>query len=144
MGGLRHASRFGDLVVYQRASRVAEEIFKLTKGFPREETYSLTDQIRRASRSIGAQIAEAWAKRRYERYFVAKLTDAIAEELETQHWVLVAATCGYLSRERASTLLDELDEVGRMLHSMIDKADLFCAKGEVREETAMFYAPTNH
>jgi len=112
---LRHASRFGDLVAYQRAGRVAEEIFELTKGFPREETYSLTDQMRRASRSIGAQIAAAWAKRRYGRYFVAKLTDAIAEELETQHWILVALTCGYLSREQAGTLLADLEEVGSML-----------------------------
>ena len=70
-------------MVYQSALRVSERIFEVTKRFPREERYSLTDQIRRASRSIGAQIAEAWGKRRYERHFVSKISDADAESLET-------------------------------------------------------------
>ena len=77
-------------MVYQSALRVSERIFEVTKRFPREERYSLTDQIRRASRSIGAQIAEAWGKRRYERHFVSKISDADAESLETQHWLRVA------------------------------------------------------
>jgi four helix bundle protein len=107
---------------------VAQSIFELTNRFPREETYSLTDQLRRASRSIGAQIAEAWAKRRYRRSFVAKLTDALGEQMETEHWIQVAASCGYLGPDNAKVLLDDLDEVGRMLHSMIDKAGLFCGE----------------
>src|SRR4029077_18938042 len=81
-----YARSFKDLRVYQKAREVSQAVFKLSKGFPKEETYSLTDQIRRAVRSIGAQIAEAWGKRRYEKHFVSKLTDADAEQLETQHW----------------------------------------------------------
>ena len=83
MTELNHARSFRDLAVYQKARTVSRSIFELSKDFPKEETYSLTDQIRRASRSIGAQIAEAWAKRRYERHFVSKLTDADAEQMET-------------------------------------------------------------
>lgn len=79
MTELNHAESFRDLVVYQKAKKVARTIFEITKDFPKEETYSLTDQLRRASRSIGAQIAEAWAKRRYEKHFISKLTDADAE-----------------------------------------------------------------
>ena len=79
MTELNHAKSFRDLVVYQKAKKVSRKIFEISKGFPREETYSLTDQIRRASRSIGAQIAEAWAKRDYEKHFQSKLTGADAE-----------------------------------------------------------------
>lgn len=79
-----HAKSFRDLLVYQKAKKVSRAIFEISKSFPKEETYSLTDQIRRASRSIGAQVAEAWAKRRYERYFISKLTDADAEQMETR------------------------------------------------------------
>jgi len=87
MGKLPYARRFSELVVYQLAKRTADEIFKLTGNFPRDETFAIRGQLRRSSRSMGAQIAEAWAKRRYRRHFIAKLTDAIAEELETQHWL---------------------------------------------------------
>jgi four helix bundle protein len=76
---------------------LAKAVFEASKTFPREEAYSLTDQGRRASRSIGAQIAEAWAKRRYARHFASKLTDADGEQLETQHWLIMAFDCGYLS-----------------------------------------------
>ncbi len=112
--------------MYQLASRIASQVFELTKNFPRDETFGITGQMIRASRSMGSQIAEAWAKRRYRRHFTAKLTDAIAEELETQHWVQVAERCGYLTEEQSSELMSDLDEVGSMLHSMIDKAHLFC------------------
>ncbi len=78
-----YAKSFRDLVVYQKARSVAKAIFEITKAFPREEMYSLTDQMRRSSRSIGAQIAESWAKRRYEKHFVSKLTDADGEQQET-------------------------------------------------------------
>lgn len=86
MSELQHAKSFRDLIVHQKARQVAKLIFEQSKSFPKEESYSLTDQIRRAARSIGAQIAEAWGKRRYERHFVSKLSDADAEQLETQHW----------------------------------------------------------
>jgi len=132
MPDLHHARRFSELVVYQLTSRIAGRIFELTKEFPREELFGMTRQMKRASRSIGAQIAEAWAKRRYRRHFISKLTDAIAEELETQHWVQVAEKCGYLTEEQSGELRSDLDEVGSMLHSMIDKAHLFCDKRNSR------------
>ncbi len=75
---MKHAESFKDLVVYQKAREVAREVFKITQSFPKEEMYSLTDQVRRSSRSIGAQIAEAWGKRRYEKHFISKMTDAYA------------------------------------------------------------------
>jgi four helix bundle protein len=121
-----YARSFKDLRVYQKAREASGAVFKLSKAFPREEIYSLTDQIRRASRSVGAQIAEAWGKRRYEKHFVSKLTDADAEQMETQHWVGEASDCGYLSAADATQLNSGLEEIGRMLNSMIEKADSFC------------------
>ena len=136
MSKLQHARSFNELVVYQKAAAIAENLFEYSKGFPADERYSLTDQIRRSSRSVGAQIAEAWGKRRYQRHFVSKLTDADAEQLETQHWISVAASCGYLEREVESELLGELAGIGRMLHSMITNAASFCGAmpDSVREE----------
>ena len=96
-GSLGYVRRFQDLRVYRKARMLAKAVFEASKTFPREEAYSLTDQGRRASRSIGAQIAEAWAKRRYARHFASKLTDADGEQLETQHWLIMAFDCGYLS-----------------------------------------------
>ena len=140
MTELNHAKSFRDLVVYQKAKKVSRKIFEISKGFPKEETYSLTDQIRRASRSIGAQIAEAWAKRRYERHFVSKLTDADAEQMETQHWVDEACDCQYLDSKQAEELTEELMQIGRMLNSMMDKANLFCAQSNdvMREESVEY------
>jgi four helix bundle protein len=123
---MQHAKSFRDLIVHQKARTVAQTVFHLSKSFPREEAYSLTDQIRRASRSIGAQIAEAWGKRAYKRHFVSKLTDADAEQLETQHWIDVALDCGYLTQEQHTLLLANLSEIGKMLHSMVAKASQFC------------------
>ena len=94
MGDLPYAESFRDLLAYQKARQLSREIFQITKAFPREELFSLTDQIRRSSRSIGAQIAEAWAKRRYERYFLSKLTDADGEQQETRHWIETAGLLG--------------------------------------------------
>jgi four helix bundle protein len=130
MTELAHAKSFRDLLVYKKSRALAKEIFELSKGFPKEEMYSLTDQVRRSSRSIGAQIAEAWAKRRYEKHFVSKLTDADGEKLETQHWIDTAEDCGYLSPARAISLNKQLGEIGRMLNSMMDKAVQFCSKGD--------------
>ena len=123
-----YAKSFRDLVVYQKARSVAKAIFDVTKSFPREEMYSLTDQMRRSSRSIGAQIAEAWAKRRYEKHFISKLTDADGEQQETQHWVDTAEDCGYLEKEEAENLNADLNQIGRMINSMIDKANQFCGQ----------------
>jgi four helix bundle protein len=111
--------------VYQKARAVAKNVFTATKSFPREELYSLTDQGRRSSRSVGAQIAEAWAKRRYPNHFIAKLSDADGEQSETQHWIETAVDCGYLAADRATELNGELAEIGKMLQRMMDRAEDF-------------------
>jgi four helix bundle protein len=111
---------------------LSKEIFEITKMFPNDEMYSLTDQIRRSSRSVGAQIAEAWAKRKYEKHFVSKLTDADGEQLETQHWIETAVDCSYISNELALGLIKRYASIGRMLNAMIVKSTLFCA-GNNRE-----------
>ena len=123
-----YVKSFRDLEVYKLSRELAKEIFFLTKGFPKEERYSLTDQIRRSSRSVGAQIAEAWGKRRYELHFISKLTDADGEQLETQHWIEVSRECDYLSIEKAEQLLIKYESVGKMLQGMIDKSSSFCMK----------------
>jgi len=102
MTKLEYANSFRDLVVYRKAKELSLAIFVITERFPKKEDYSLTDQIRRSSRSIGAQIAEAWAKRRYEKHFLSKLTDSDAEQQETQHWIETALDCKYISQEEAS------------------------------------------
>src|SRR5436190_14653432 len=99
-----YAKSFKDLRVYQEAREVSRAVFNLSKAFPKEEMFSLTDQVRRAARSIGAQIAEAWGKRRYEKHFVSKLTDADAEQMEPQHWIGEAFDCGYISEADAGRL----------------------------------------
>jgi four helix bundle protein len=136
-----YARSFKDLRVYQKAREVSGSVFRISKTFPKEEMYSLTDQIRRAARSVGAQIAEAWGKRRYEKHFVSKLTDADAEQMETQHWVGEALDCGYLSPADAAQLNSGLEEIGRMLNSMIEKADSFCGSpdGVLREDTTDYF-----
>ena len=90
--------------------------------------FSLTDQVRRSSRSIGANIAEAWAKRRYDKHFLSKLTDADGEQFETQHWIETALDCEYINPAQATVLLDMCAEVGRLLGGMMDKAGLFCGE----------------
>ena len=125
---LPYVKRFQDLVAYKLARELSQAIYEQTKSFPKEERYSLTDQIRRSSRSIGAQIAEAWGKRRYERYFISKLTDADAEQLETQHWLLSALDCGYIDREMYKSLMSTSLQVGRLLGGMIAKSDVFCGE----------------
>jgi four helix bundle protein len=126
MASLQHAKSFRELIVHQKSRKIAQTIFQLSKSFPREEAFSLTDQVRRASRAIGAQIAEVWGKRQYEKHFVNKLTDADAEQLETQHWIDVAFDCGYLTQEQQTLLLATLSEIGKMLNAMIAKSNHFC------------------
>ena len=145
MTQLKHARSFRDLVVYQKTRQVARDVFELTKAFPKEETYSLTDQVRRSSRSVGAQIAEAWAKRRYEKHFVSKLTDADGEQQETQHWVESAHDCGYLTKQKMDRLVADLSEVGRMLGSMMQKSNSFCGQDglTIREDRAEYFVTDN-
>ncbi|MFH1942929.1 MAG: four helix bundle protein [bacterium] len=125
---MKYAKSFKDLEVYQLAREVARGIFILTKDFPPEERYSLTDQMRRSSRSIGAQIAESWGKRRYENHFILKLTDADSEQFETQHWLEVALENGYIDKSTKNELTNKCESIGKMLNSMMDKASLFCQK----------------
>lgn len=110
--------RHQDLVVYKTAVDAAMRVFELSKSFPKEETYSLIDQIRRASRSVPANIAEAWRKRRYKAAFISKLNDSEGEAAETQTWIELAVKCQYVKRETAKELYTEYDEIISMLVSM--------------------------
>ncbi len=123
---MEHAKSFRDLKIYKLARQLSLEILEVSKNFPKEEIFSLTNQIRRSSRSVGAQIAEAWAKRRYEKYFVSKLTDADGEQQETQHWIETARDCDYIAETQSKDWLERYASVGRMLNSMINKASQFC------------------
>jgi four helix bundle protein len=108
-----------ELKLYRATFALQQEVFHVTQSFPREERYALVAQFRRSSRAIGANVAEAWQKRRYRGHFISKLTDADAELAETKHWLDTARACGYLSSE-ASTGLDERSlEVGGMLGAML-------------------------
>lgn len=120
------ARGFWELVANQRARELQRQVFGLSRKFPREETYSLTDQTRRAARSIGAQIAEAWGKRDYERHFVSKLSDALGECNETQHWIISAADDGYLTRDEGKPVWNLCLEIGRLLASMTGRSNEFC------------------
>ena len=116
-------TRHQDLDVYRRAFEAAMRIFELSKSFPKEETYSLTDQVRRSSRSVCSNIAEAWRKRRYQAAFVSKLSDSEGEAAETQTWIEFAVRCEYLEREVAKELFLEYDEIISMIVSMINKPE---------------------
>lgn len=106
-----------ELDVYRLAFESAMAIFELSKEFPREETYSLTDQIRRSSRSVCSNVAEAWRKRRYEAAFVSKLNDAESEAAETQTWIRFGVQCGYLSEEQGDELYRVYDfTIGKLVN----------------------------
>jgi four helix bundle protein len=119
-----------DLIVYQKAFSLAMKIFDLTKRFPKEETYSLVDQIRRSSRSVCSCLAEAYRKRRYQPYFVNKLTDADGENSETIVWLEFSLSSGYISAEQFNDMEQAAEEVGRILSSMIANPEKFLPKGE--------------
>ena len=122
----RDIKHFRDLEVYQRAFAAAMEIFQLTKSFPPEERYSLVDQIRRASRSVCANLAEAWRKRRYVAVFKNKITDSMQEASETQCWLEFSLGCGYIHRSVFDKLDDEFEQIISMLNSMEMNAAKFC------------------
>jgi four helix bundle protein len=117
---------FKDLIVHKKAHKLAMEIFFISKKFPKEEKFSLTDQIRRSSRSVSTCIAEAWAKRNYPKAFVSKLTDSLGEEFETEDWLDYAMDCEYITKEENANLLSSYDEVRRMLIAMINDPDKWC------------------
>ena len=116
---------FQDLRVYLEACALDLAIFNATKSFPREEMFSLTDQVRRSSRSVGANISEAWAKRRYPAHFVSKLTDADGELQETRHWIGRALAYGYLAADIFAGFDARCAHIGRMLGKMIQSPEDF-------------------
>ena len=115
-----------ELDVYQAAFSLQQEVFRLSRGFPNEEKYSLTDQVRRSSRSIGANLSEAWAKRRYPAHFLSKLTDADGELQETLHWLASAQACEYINPELSAQLQEKATTLGKQLGSMINRHETFC------------------
>jgi four helix bundle protein len=125
-GTARRVSRHQDLQVYQHAFDAAVAVFELTKHFPREEQYSLTDQVRRSSRSVCANIVEAWRKRRYPAAFVSKLADADAEAGETTFWLDMALRCGYLDLATHDQPSDRYDHICAQLIRMINAPEKWC------------------
>ena len=117
---------FRDLDVYQLGLQEAKRVFLITKEFPREERYSLTDQIRRSSRAVNALLAEAWARRRYMAAFVNKVNESLGEAMETQAWLDHALACEYIDAQQHAELDKAWQRVGAMLNGMIQKADTFC------------------
>lgn len=111
--------KFQDLLAYKKSFSLAMKIFEISKSFPQEEKYSLTDQIRRSSRSVPANIAEAYRKRVYPRHFHSKLTDSDAENSETQVWIEFCFKCKYINEETYNELITDGDEIGKLLNYMI-------------------------
>src|ERR1700687_5479350 len=116
---------FRDLKVYQLAYKLAMEIFNLSKAFPAEERFSLTDQIRRSSRSVTANIAEGYRKKLYAKMFVSKMADADGAATENQVWLDYSRDSGYISADKWRSLIDGYEEVGRMLGGMIAHPERF-------------------
>ncbi|MFN2458990.1 MAG: four helix bundle protein [Chitinophagaceae bacterium] len=116
---------FRDTKVYQKAFSLAMEIFQISKRFPKEETYSLTDQIRRSSRSVCTNIAEAYRKRQYPAHFVSKVSDADMENSETLVWLDFALACKYINQETYGILLLKNEEVGKLLNHMLSNPDKY-------------------
>jgi four helix bundle protein len=120
--------RFQDLLAYQKSFALAMKIFQITKLFPKEEMYSLTDQIRRSSRSVPVTIAEAYRKREYPKHFHSKLTDSDAENSETQTWLEFALKCEYINQNLYNELINESNEVGKLINFMILNPEKFGVK----------------
>jgi len=121
---------YRDLRVYQNAMAAAMEIFELTKGFPPEEKYSMVDQVRRCSRSVCTNLAEAWRKRRYRAAFIAKLSDAESEACETQVWIEFAVRCKYLETFRGEKLTEAYEQMMGQLVKMIEEPDKWLIKSK--------------
>lgn len=117
---------FRDLTVYKTAREEARRIFEVSKSFPKEERYSLTDQIRRSSRAVNAMVAEGWGRRRYQAAFINKIDEALSEAMETQAWLDHALDCQYISAAQFSPLDARWQSIGGMLNRMIQRADTFC------------------
>lgn len=120
--------RFQDLLAYKKGFVVAMEVFEVSKSFPKEEIYSLTDQIRRSSRSVTITISEAYRKRDYPKHFHSKLIDADSENSETKGWLEYALACEYISEEKYQELLNQSVEVGKLINYMILNPEKFGVK----------------
>lgn len=119
------SKNFKETKVYQKAFVLAMEIYNISKSFPKEERYSLTDQIRRSSRSVCANMAEAYRKRQYPAHFVSKISDCDAESSETGVWIDFALNCNYINLQIHGELIEKNEEVGRMLHHMINNPEKY-------------------
>ena len=127
---------YTDLRVYKVAFESAVHIFELSRKWPPEEKYSLTDQIRRSSRSVCVNLAEAWRKRRYPAHFVSKLSDSDAEAAETEVWLDFALRLSYLNKEHHTELRDHYDHICRMLANMITNPEPWCRRAKVEKRKA--------
>lgn len=116
---------FKDLIAYRKGFRLAMEIYEISKSFPKEEKYSLTDQIRHSSRSTCANLAEAYRKRIYPKHFITKLTDSDGENSETHIWLNFAKECKYISEEQYNPLHTECIEIGKLINYMINNPNKF-------------------
>lgn len=116
---------FRKLIAYKKGFELAMEIFELSKSFPKEETYSLTDQIRRSSRSVCINITEGYRKRIYPKHFISKLSDADSENSETLGWLEFAAACNYINEETKIELANKNSEIGKLLNYMMNKPEKF-------------------
>ena len=121
---------FQDLLAYKKSVDAAMNIFEISKAFPKEEIYSLTDQIRRSSRSVSANIAESYRKRIYPKLYTSKLTDSDAENSETQVWLEYAWRCKYLSDELYNKLIQDSEEIGKLINYMVLHPEKFGVKKE--------------
>ncbi len=120
-----HISSYKELRVYQAALDAAQRIFEITKSFPLEERYSMTDQMRRASRSVCANLGEAWRRRRYKRHFISKIKECESEAEETRVWLELSCRCGYISQEQALVLDQDYDRIIGQLVRMNDSTSMW-------------------
>ncbi|WP_172284470.1 four helix bundle protein [Chryseobacterium sp. LAM-KRS1] len=127
-----------DLRVFQKSFEMAMAVYELSKSFPKEELYSLTDQIRRSSRSVSANISEAWGKRKYEKSFIAKLTDSEGEARETQTWLQFSLACKYINEEQFNNLNNQYNQIIGMLVSMINQSEKWCSFSSFNHEDGNF------
>ncbi|MBE7493491.1 MAG: four helix bundle protein [Verrucomicrobiaceae bacterium] len=123
---MKHVRHFRELRTYQNAREAAGMVFDMSKSFPKEERYSLTDQIRRASRAVKALIGEAWGRRRYKASFAHKLVEALGEANEVQSWLDDILDCGYADSDWVQTMMDRYQAICSMISRMIDHTDEFC------------------
>ena len=119
---------YKDLLAYKKAFELAMEIFHISKKFPADEKYSLTDQIRRSSRSVCSNLAEGYRKRQYEAHFLSKVSDADMENSETQVWIDFLLGCNYITKELHETLIEKSEEIGRLINHMIINPDKYRCK----------------